>query len=136
MDYILAPIAWLFWTIIALVSWVLSKLFWIFVWLVLPFAIAAFVMLRVAENVLGQDVVRAWVKAKSMKYGAGAWTRLRRLTFALGVLPLRVIGWFVVYAIWYSVLSVFWTPRWRPWPRAWAKRWKPPTARVRTAKAR
>ena len=138
MDYILAPVSWLFWTLLGIISWVLSKLFWILVWLVLPLALAAFVALRIAEKVLGQEVVRAWLKAQSMKYGLNAWTRVRRLSFALGVLPLRVLGWLALYTVWHSLVSVLWTPRWRPWPRAWAKRWKPemPARRKIAAKAR
>jgi hypothetical protein len=86
---------------------------------------------------LGPDLVRGWVKTQSMKYGAGAWVRARRLLFALGALPLRVLGWLIVYTLWHSIVSLAWKPRWHPWPRAWAKRWKPRSAqsRVRTAKA-
>ena len=138
MDYILTPVSWLFWTVLGVLSWILSKLFWIVVWLVLPFALAAFVALRLAEKALGQEVVRAWLKAQSMKYGLNAWTRVRRLTFALGVLPLRVLGWLALYTVWHSLVSVLWTPRWRPWPRAWAKRWTPdiPVKRKAAMKAR
>jgi hypothetical protein len=125
MDYLTAAIAWMFWTLLSVVTWVLSYLFWIFVWLVLPLVIVAFVAVRIAERVLGQEVVRGWVKAKSMKYGAGAWARARRLLFALGVLPVRVLFWFALYAVWHSLISLFWRPRWKPWARAWSKRWRP-----------
>ena len=125
MSYLTSAIAWIFWTIVSVVTWVLSYLFWIFVWLVLPLVIVAFVAVRLAESILGQDVVRAWVKARSMKYGAGAWVRARRLLFALGVLPVRVVFWFAIYAVWHSLISLFWRPRWTPWARAWSKRWRP-----------
>ncbi len=126
MDYLTGAISWLFWTLIAIVMWVLSYVFWIVVWLILPLAIAAFVAVRVAEKVFGGTVVRAWVKTQSMKFGAGAWVRARRLLFALGVLPVRVLLWFVVYAVWHSLVSLLWRPKWQPWQRAWDKRWKAP----------
>lgn len=120
-------VVWLLWTLWSIISWVLWQLAWIFVWFLLPFAVAAFIALRVAERVLGQEAVRSWVKTQSMKFGAGAWVRARRITFALGVLPVRVLGWLMLYAVWHSMVSLFWRPRWSPWQRAWAKRWKPRT---------
>ena len=125
MDYVLGAIGWIFWTIVSVVMWVLSYLFWIFVWFILPFVIVGFVALRVAEGVLGPDKVRGWVKTKSMSYGAGAWMRARRLLFGAGVLPVRVLFWLAIYAVWHSVINLFWKPRWTPWQRAWAKRWRP-----------
>jgi hypothetical protein len=124
---ILSPVFWLLSWIVAILWWVVWYLLWVVLWLVLPLALVAFVALRVAEKMLGPDVVRAWVKTQSMKFGAGAWTRAHRLLFALGALPLRVLGWLIVYALWHSVVSLMWKPRWHPWPRAWAKRWKPKT---------
>ncbi len=128
MDYLTGALSWILWTFVSLVTWVLSYVFWIFVWLILPFALFAFIAVRVAETALGQDVVRAWVKAKSLKFGTGAWVRARRLLFALGVLPVRVLFWFAVYAVWHTIVSLLWTPRWQPWPRAWGKRWRPALA--------
>lgn len=124
MDAVLGVVSWIFWTFVGILWWVVSQLLWIAVWLLLPLAIAAFLALRLAERVFGQELVRAWVKARASKLGEGTWHRLRRALFALGVLPIRVIGWFVVYALWHSVVSLFWRPRWKPWPRAWAKRWR------------
>ena len=74
---------------------------------------------------LGEKVVRDWVKARAVTYGAGTWDFARRWLFALGVLPLRVIGWLALYTVWHSLLSIVFTPRWKPWTRAWGKRWKP-----------
>ncbi len=123
---ILSPILWLAGWLIWLVWSIVSYLFWIALWLLLPLAIVGFIALRIAEKVLGPAVVRGWIKAQSMKFGTGAWVRTRRLTFAFGALPLRVLGWLFVYTLWHSLISLFWQPRWHPWPRAWAKRWKPP----------
>ena len=136
MDALLSLIAWIFWTVAGVLWWTINQLLWIVIWLLLPLAIVAFVAVRVAEKVLGQDLVRAWVKTQSLKFGAGAWTRAHRLLFALGALPLRVLAWLAVYAIWHSLVSLFWKPRWHPWPRAWAKRWKPPAAAARTRPAK
>ena len=124
MATVLSVIGWVLGTLLSVIYWIASTLFWMIVWFFLPLAIVAFVTLRVAENVLGQERVRAWVKARSMKFGGLAWERARRLTFAFGVLPVRVLGWFVLYTIWHSVVSLVWRPRWNPWKRAWAKRWR------------
>lgn len=135
---ILSPILWLLGWVFSILWSIVWYLLWVVIWLVLPFALVAFVALRVAEKALGPDVVRAWVKAQSMKYGSGVWTRVHRLLFALGALPLRVLGWLIVYTIWHSLVSLLWKPRWHPWSRAWAKRWKPMATpqRTRTAKVR
>ena len=134
---LLSPIIWALSWVFSILWWVVSYLLWAILWLALPFALVAFIVLRVAESVLGPAAVRTWVKAQSMKFGAGAWVRARRLTFALGALPLRVLGWLVVYTVWHSIVSLIWKPRWHPWPRAWAKRWRPQPqtagARPRTA---
>jgi hypothetical protein len=124
MSTLLDILLWILWLVWSIGFWVLSKLVWIAVWLVLPIAVLAFIALRIAEKVLGQEAVRAWVKAHSLKLGAGAWARVRRLLFALGVLPLRVLGWLAVYTIWHSLVSLLWRPKWSPWKRAWAKRWR------------
>ncbi|HVZ03730.1 hypothetical protein [Hyphomicrobium sp.] len=124
MDYVLAPFVWLLGTLVSIAFWLLTQLFWIVLWLVLPIVVAAFVALRIAERVLGQDKVRAWVRARTQTYGAAASKRAQRWLFALGVVPVRVLFWFVLYAIWHSVVSLLWRPRWTPWQRAWARRWR------------
>lgn len=137
ISTILAPIFWLLGWLLAILWWILSYLLWALVWLVLPLAVLAFVALRIAEKVMGPDVVRGYVRRQTLKYGNSAWVRARRLTFALGVLPLRVLGYFVLYAIWHSIISLLWRPKWHPWPHAWAKRWKPknPAPRSKAARA-
>jgi hypothetical protein len=125
MDYVLAPFVWIIGFLFQVVFWVLGKLIWIVIWLLLPVFIVAFIALRVAERVRGQEAVRAWVKARTIKYGTATWHRARRLTFALGALPVRVLFWFVIYTIWHSIVGLLWRPRWTPWGRAWSKRWRP-----------
>ncbi|HET6387866.1 hypothetical protein [Hyphomicrobium sp.] len=124
MDYLLAPLFWLLSLLLSIVWWIFTQLLWIVLWLLLPVAVIAFVALRVAERVLGQEKVRTWVKARSQKYGASASNRIRRVVFALGVLPIRVLFWLPVYALWHSIVSLLWRPKWSPWQRAWAKRWR------------
>lgn len=140
MDYLSSAIAWIFWTLLAALLWVLKTALWMFFWLILPLLVVAFVALRLAEQALGKDAVRAWVKARTLKYGSGAWIRARRLTFALGALPVRVLAWFVLYAVWHAIVSLAWRPKWGPWQRAWSKRWKPvqrtPSGRAVKAKAK
>lgn len=127
MDVLTTIFGWLIAGLSLLLSvvwWVVSYLLWGLVWLLLPLAILAFVAVRGAEKIFGPEVVRAWVKARTMKFGAGTWDRVRPLLFALGVAPFRVVAWFPVYAVWHALISLFWKPRWTPWQRAWAKRWK------------
>ena len=124
MEYVFAPSVWLLGFFADIVLWLVWQLLWIVLWLVLPILVVAFVGLRAAEYVLGQVRVRAWVRARTAKYGTAASIRARRLLFALGVVPVRVLFWFVIYAVWHSIVSLLWRPRWTPWRRAWAKRWR------------
>jgi hypothetical protein len=124
MHYVFAPILWLLGILANILLWVVTQLLWIVLWLMLPILVVAFIALRVAERVLGQERVRAWVRARTAKYGTAASIRARRLLFALGVAPVRVLFWFVVYVIWHSIVSLLWRPKWTPWGRAWAKRWR------------
>ncbi len=128
MSTLLDMFVWFLLFIWSVVSWVLWQLLWIVVWLLLPLAVLAVVAVRLAEWSFGREVVRAWVKGQSLKFGAGVWVRARRVLFALGVLPLRVLGWLALYALWHSVVSLLWRPRWSPWQRAWAKRWRQTTS--------
>jgi hypothetical protein len=124
MSYVLAPFLWLLGVLASILLWVVTQLFWIVLWLVLPIIVIGFIALRIAERVLGQERVRAWVKVRTQKYGAAASKRAQRWVFALGVAPIRVLFWFAIYAIWHSVVSLLWRPKWSPWHRAWAKRWR------------
>jgi len=124
MDYVLAPFIWLIGLIFSILFWIVRQLFWLVLWFVLPILVVAFVALRIAERVLGQEKVRAWVRARTQKYGSAASKRAQRWVFALGVAPVRVLFWFVLYTIWHSVVSLMWRPRWSPWQRAWGKRWR------------
>jgi len=128
MDTLVGVIVWLIGVIWSTLTWVLGNLLWLIIWLVLPFAIAAFVVVRIAEKALGPEVVRTWVKAQSLKFGRGTWIVVRRWLLALSALPLRVLFWLAIYTVWHSVLSLFYRPRWHPWTRAWAKRWRPNAA--------
>lgn len=127
MDILTTLLGWLIAALSLLLSvlwWIVSYLLWGLIWLLLPLAIIAFVAVRAAEKMFGREVVRAWVKARAAKLGAGTWDRVRPWLFAFGVAPFRVLLWFPVYAIWHALVSLFWKPRWTPWRRAWAKRWK------------
>jgi len=110
--------------IFSILLWIVTQLFWLVLWFVLPILVIVFVALRIAERVLGQEKVRAWVRARTQKYGSAASKRAQRWVFALGVAPVRVLFWFVLYAIWHSIISLLWRPRWTPWQRAWGKRWR------------
>jgi hypothetical protein len=124
-EWLLAQIFWAAWM---LLSWLALKLFWLLAWVLLPVLIILVVAVRVAEKLLGKERVRSWVRRHSLRFGTAAWRRTRRALFALGALPLRVSGWFVLYTLWHSILSLWWTPRWSPWRRAWARRWRRPRA--------
>lgn len=115
-------------TIWAILWWVISTLLWTLVWVALPFAVAAYIGVRIAEAALGREVVRAWLRTKSKTLATGLGRRLSALMLALSALPFRVLAWLAVYSVWHSIVSLMWTPRWKPWSRAWAKRWGPPRA--------
>jgi len=125
MDYVFAPFLWLLGLLASILWWIFTQLIWIVLWLLLPVLIVAFIVLRVAERALGQEKVRAWVKARTAKYGTAASVRAQRLVFALGVAPFRVLFWLPIYAIQHALVSLLWRPKWSPWQRAWAKRWRP-----------
>lgn len=112
----------------AVLWWILSTLLWALVWVALPFAVAAYIGVRIAEAALGREVVRAWLRTKSKTLATGLGRRLSALLLALSALPFRVVAWLAIYTLWHSIVSLMWTPRWKPWPRAWAKRWGPPRA--------
>jgi hypothetical protein len=123
----------------SIVWWVLSTLLWALVWIALPFAVAAYIGVRVAEAALGRDVVRAWLRTKSKTLATGLGRRLSAFLLALSALPFRVVAWLAIYTVWHSIVSLMWTPRWKPWPRAWAKRWggeKPPRPATKPAAAK
>ncbi|MBN9290902.1 MAG: hypothetical protein J0H36_07260 [Hyphomicrobium denitrificans] len=124
MDYVLAPFLWLIGILVSIVFWIVTQILWILLWLILPLLVIAFVALRIAERVLGQEKVRGWVRARTQKYGSQASKRAQRWIFALGVVPVRVLFWFVLYAIWHSIVSLVWRPHWSPWQRAWGRRWR------------
>ena len=88
--WLLSQILWLIWSVL---TWLVGYLLWLAFWVLAPVILMAIVAVRVAEYVLGPQVVRAWVKRISLKFGAGAWRRTHRLLFALGVMPIRVLGW-------------------------------------------
>ena len=52
-------VVWLLGWVLSILWWIVSYLLWAVLWLLLPFALVAFVALRVAEKVLGPDMVRA-----------------------------------------------------------------------------
>ena len=122
MDYVFAPIIWILGFFANVVLWVFWQLLWIALWLALPLLIIAFIALRGAEYILGQQKVRSWVKERAARYGTATSVRARRALFALGTVPLRVLFWFIIYAVWHSVVSLAWRPKWSPWRRALAKR--------------
>jgi hypothetical protein len=119
--WLLGQFFWLIWSVL---TWLVGYLIWLAFWVLAPVILMAIVAVRVAEYVLGPQVVRAWVKRISLKFGAGAWRRTHRALFALGVMPVRVLAWLVLYSLWHVLISLFWTPRWNPWQRAWDRRWR------------
>lgn len=124
MQMLLAVLGSVVSTALSILWWLASYLLWVFIWFLLPFAVAGFIALRLAERTFGEKAVRAWVKARALKLGTGTWERVRPWLFALGAAPFRVLVWFVVYALWHALISILWRPRWQPWTRAWAKRWR------------
>ena len=62
MDFVTALLGWIvaaLGLVLGVLWWIVSYLLWGFVWLLLPLAIVAVLALRIAEKILGPDVVRA-----------------------------------------------------------------------------
>ena len=68
MATLWSVIVWIFGTLLSVLYWILSTLFWMFLWFFLPLVIVAFLALRIAENVLGQERVRGWVMLPESSY--------------------------------------------------------------------
>ena len=111
-----------FWLIEGIASWVFFTLLWLIFWVLLPFAVVAFVVIRIADNLLGREVVWLWLKRQSLKFGARTWRYTRRTAFALTALPVRILFYLLFFGLWHSIINLFWKPRWSPWERAWGKR--------------
>jgi len=106
-----------------IVSWLLWQLLWLILWTILPLALAAIICVLVAERALGTALLRPWIRTHVFRIAAGVGRRARSAAVALAALPVRVLCWFVIYALWHSLVNLWWTPRWRPWERAWNCRW-------------
>ncbi len=111
---------WAAWMVL---SWLLLQLFWTILWVALPVIVAAVLCALTAERLLGKEPVRSWVRTQCYRFMGNALHRARRACFALVALPVRVLGWFVIYTVWHAVINLWWSPRWRPWQRAWRCRW-------------
>jgi hypothetical protein len=120
IGWVAAHIVWAVWTVLC---WLLVQLFSLLLWLTLPIGIVAIVGVVVAERVFGKQQVRPWIRKQLGGMAGRAWGRVRSALFALWTVPLRVLGWFVIFALWYAVLNLWRTPRWTPWGRAWGRRW-------------
>src|SRR6266536_1348349 len=118
--WLAAQLLWLVW---AILSWLLVQLLWLVLWAAVPLALAAVVCALVAERIIGKEAVRSWIRQHVSRAARAAWHRARGTLLALAALPVRVLGWFVIYTLLHTLQSLWWTPRWRPWQRAWDCRW-------------
>ena len=132
METLWSIVTTVLWWALGWVWWLLSSLFWLLAWFVLPLLVAAFIAVRVAEAAIGRTIVRTWLRTQSIKYGGGLGRRIGRFLLAIGTLPGRVLFWLVVYTLWHSVLSLMYTPRWKPWQRAWNRRWRQPKIAIKS----
>jgi hypothetical protein len=123
MELLLWLAAQIIWVIWAVLSWLLLQLVWMLVWVTLPICIFGISCILLAERFLGKPLVRRWIGKHSRRLTRTAWQRTRKFVFALWAVPTRVLGWFVVFALWHAVLNLWRTPRWRPWRRAWRRGW-------------
>jgi hypothetical protein len=113
-------LVWAVWTVL---SWLVLQLFWAVLWVALPVIVAAVLCAIAAERLIGKEPVRSWIRTHAYRLLARALHRARRAVFGLAALPVRVVGWFVIYATWHAMISLWWTPRWSPWQCAWRRRW-------------
>ena len=70
-------------------------LLWLAFWVLAPVILMAILAVRAPSMRSAPRCVRAWVKRSSLKFGAGTWQRTRSPLFALGVMPIRVLGWLI-----------------------------------------
>lgn len=136
METVLAPFIWLIKLLFAIVWWILWQLLWFAFWILLPLGGVAFLLLKAAEKTFGVEPVRAWLRARAAKYAGSIGGSLSRGALAVSILPFRVLIWFIIYAVWHSVVSLLWRPRWSPWQRAWSRRWHPTAGGKTIAKPR
>jgi hypothetical protein len=115
--------AYTIWAVWAVLSWLLVQLFWLLLWMVLPICVAAILCVFVTERVLGKELVWRWIRKQSLSLANRAWHRTRGALFVVSAVPVRVLNWFVIFALWYAVINLWRTPRWTPWQRAWRCRW-------------
>ena len=127
MEYLWWFLVQVFWWIEGVVAWVFFTLLWLIIWVLLPFAVLAFIAIQIADYVLGRGVVWLWLKKQSLKYGTRSWKYTRRTVFALTALPIRVLAYLLYFGLLHSIVSLAWQPTWSPWQRAWGKRWRKPT---------
>jgi hypothetical protein len=111
------------WAVWAIVSWLLLQLFSLLLWLALPMCVAAILGVLGAERLFGKELVRPWIRRQSFSFIKRAWHSTRRALFVLWAVPVRVLAWLVIFALWHAVLNLWRTPRWTPWRRAWRCRW-------------
>lgn len=117
--WLLVQIVWVIWSVL---WWVVTYLLWLALWVFAPVILIALIAKRGAEYVLGPEIVRGWLKKQSLKLGSGVLQRASGAALALSAMPFRVLGWLILYGLWHSIISLFWTPRWSPMERAWNRR--------------
>jgi hypothetical protein len=115
--------AYLLWAVWAVLSWLLVQLFWLLLWLALPICVAAILCVFATERILGKELVWRWIRKQSLGLANRAWHRTRGALFVVWAVPVRVLNWFVIFALWHAVINLWRTPRWTPWQRAWRCRW-------------
>jgi hypothetical protein len=115
--------AQMIWAVGVVLSWLLVQLFWLLLWFALPICVAAILCVVAAERLLGKEPVWRWIRTQLLSLAKRAWLRARRALFVAWVVPVRLLNWFVIFALWHAVLNLWRTPRWTPWARAWRCRW-------------
>jgi hypothetical protein len=123
MEILWWLISQMIWVVWAVVAWLLLQLFWLLLWLVLPICAAAALCVFVGERLFGKELVRPWIRKQSRCLAKRARLRIRRALFVVWAMPVRLLNWFVIFALWHAVLNLWRTPRWTPWQRAWRCRW-------------
>ena len=123
MEILLWLSAQILWTVWAVLSWLIMQVVWLLLWSLLPICLAAILAALAAERVLGKRMVRSWLRKNARMAVNAARRRMPKVLFALWAVPARVLGWFVVFALWHAMLNLWRTPRWTPWRRAWRCRW-------------
>ena len=124
-DFLTTIIGWILpivWFVIEMLLWILGKIMWFLLPFWIGIGVAGFLVYKVFGLFLGDKVVKSWIAQKGKKYFGKKGKRMAEWSnkkfWAMFWYPFRLLR----SSLWFAVLGLFYTPRWRPWKRAWLEK--------------